>query len=1127
MKRYSFMLAILFAFMFIGCGGGGGSDTTSNTDTGKVTYDLANATVIYSDTPSKDNEGTISLSTDTNDSLENLSWSIVSQPDTSNLVLAKSTDKKVVTFTPTVVGDYKIVATLTANGTKKETSFAISEVFEFSESKVEGVDENTTIDEVIGVIVNQSWVYSSSLSEAEIKTIVEQYTQLEIKGYDEIDGLLIEYNENDNSTKEAIEELKLEEGIDSVVNRVHEGDDTPRTEEITPDDGSAFNDGGDNWHLEKINITEAWEYTTGNQNILIGVSDSGFDIKHDELKNRFSEILTSSKSDHGNGVAGAIGANTNNKTGISGINWKSKLILGGSGKNNLKSIVKKNIITVNNSWAIPGYLSTSFDPESTISVTARNIKTLASSRSYRKLANGNLDKLFVWSAGNGIGNGKGNSNKVYGVDGRHHSPALHYDGKGNLNKQSNVIFVAAMKSDDKLVYYSNYGKSVDIAAPTSYKSLKIDDKYYTGDNYGDGLSGFVGTSAAAPVVTGVASLIYSIYPGFTGKEVKDILINSAADFVKKRYTDSTGNDENLAHQIPILNAKAALEKAQEIIDSKVTITDDMPNPFEAKAKIDFKSIDDDFEVVGVSWELQSSQDFGVTWNYLNGMSENSDSITPNLDTTTSYHKIVASVTLKNKTNNSETIANKEYLFNYTKVPVVAQDTTSLNSISDATVSITKSFALPITYTGLTSNSDMLYLYLKNGTYKAYATHDDYQKAVSEFTINGLQSLQVTINMTSNSAGEVGSLAGKILDIDGNAIENASIRISGGEQTNGFFASANSDGQGNYNLTNISKNDSSGNPIETFTLEISANGYSTTIRANVIVLKGKERTENFTLTKLDLTENTIFSDDFETITVDWTATGFWNQIDLSDNNIYNTLVENGYVSLAPDEGSTKAMLPLAKSGNSAWWYGKSDTGTFIGTQSSSDSLLSGGFSTNSNSGSLTSPSIDLTNATNPILKFQTWWEIESVNPNENGFDIMEIQISTDGGNTFSTIKKLNPYIDPNDNSRDSKPFSSAGFNRTPVWALEEIYLSDYIGNNVILKFNFKTNDEMFNGFRGWFVDDMQIVDLSISEIQSKSLKSLARNITKSTDKDSDEVISEFIRIHKKPIIYNNSLLQKRE
>ena len=73
--------------------------------------------------------------------------------------------------------------------------------------------------------------------------------------------------------------------------------------------------------------------------------------------------------------------------------------------------------------------------------------------------------------------------------------------------------------DGNLAKSSNYSANiVDIAAPGTYIVSTTTDNSY----------GFMtGTSMAAPMVTGVAAMLYSYRTDITLSEVKGILINSA------------------------------------------------------------------------------------------------------------------------------------------------------------------------------------------------------------------------------------------------------------------------------------------------------------------------------------------------------------------------------------------------------------------------------------------------------------------------------------------------------------------------------------------------------------------------------------------------------------------------
>lgn len=1091
---------------------------------------LSDIAISFSSVPLQNQEVAINIIAD--DDLGEINWQVETQPDTSELTLTKS-DNQSILLTPTAVGEYKLVAQSENNNSVKSTTFSITPSFEFDVLKVTGNDESTEVNELIGVITNQSWVYSTSLDENELAEIVANYEQLVVKGYDESQGLLIEYDESDVKAKEVIELLKLEQGIASVDNRIFEGQDVLRQETTVPNDGSDFTDGGDNWHLEKIAATDAWDFSTGSADVSVAIADGGFDTSHPELKGRYSEVLTSNVTDHGTSVAGTIGAATDNGAGISGINWSSKLVLGHWGKDSLKALLSKSgVVTVNNSWSIPGHIPTTFDASNIASLEERNALALAASRPYRKLAVNNVDKLLVWSAGNGIGNGSGNNN-VYGVDGRLHSPALHFTNSGNLQKQENVMFVAVVGNDNRLPFYSNYGNSIDIAAPTSYKTLKSNSQYYTDSQYGDGTSAFAGTSSGAAIVTGVASLVYSIYPDFTGEEVKNILINSATEFVTERYiapsanADESTNIATLTHQIPIVNAQKALEKAQAIIDSKVIISSTIPDPFSAQALLSFDIIDADLQAQKIDWELQSRNNDTGQWQSFTTNTTTENETLVGLDTSASEHRIVATINLLNPTTETQTSVVKEYEFEYSTVILTAKDTVSLESQANVQISIESDIGLNFDTSSYTDSLGMINMYLEAGSYKAYGIQEGYQSAATFIIVNDEQKIQTTLNLTSAEVGAVGSLSGLVVDGNGNPLAGASVRISGGEQTNGFFAAATTDSNGEFAISNISKSDSNGIEIESFIMEVSAFGYTTSVREEIIVLAGKERSENFTIVSQNLDEQIVFFDDFDAGENGWQFKGLWNQVDLINTTIVNTLVDDGYTSLAPDEEGPQALLPQASSGKSAWWYGQADTGTFIGTQSSGDYLLSGGLSELANSGQLISPSIDLTSASAAILKFRTWWEIESVNPNENGFDIMEVQISTDNGETFKTLKKLNPFVDPNDVERDAKPFSSGGYNRKPVWVLEELDLTDYVGQSVSIRFDFNTNDNLYNGFRGWIIDDFEILGFASSSKLPQSIKPLTSSLSKAAVPASSETSKEFIEIHKKPKAYSPKIVPSRD
>lgn len=81
----------------------------------------------------------------------------------------------------------------------------------------------------------------------------------------------------------------------------------------------------------------------------------------------------------------------------------------------------------------------------------------------------------------------------------------------------NIISVANVSIDGKLSPSSNYGNTVTLAAPGTFILSTIPDNRY---------GFFTGSSMAAPIVTGVASMIKSLRPELNPIEIKNILMST-------------------------------------------------------------------------------------------------------------------------------------------------------------------------------------------------------------------------------------------------------------------------------------------------------------------------------------------------------------------------------------------------------------------------------------------------------------------------------------------------------------------------------------------------------------------------------------------------------------------------
>ncbi|MFZ0391254.1 MAG: IPT/TIG domain-containing protein [Calditrichia bacterium] len=213
----------------------------------------------------------------------------------------------------------------------------------------------------------------------------------------------------------------------------------------------------------------------------------------------------------------------------------------------------------------------------------------------------------------------------------------------------------------------------------------------------------------------------------------------------------------------------------------------------------------------------------------------------------------------------------------------------------------------------------------------------------------------------------------------------------------------------------------------------------------------------------------FFDDFENGAGSWTATSMFNLIQNAQNHQVMNPEINPTLVILPDNGN----LPSAYSGSSMWWFGEAATGTFLGSnfQNVMQDPLNGGTSDSTIYGELVSPPIDLTGISSAQLNFKTWWEIEGVDVDM--YDMMYVEISTDNGLYFESLGhgSINPLNDVDGESW--KPYSSGGLGEPGQWLNQLFDLSAYTGNIVHIRFRFSTEDELYNGFRGWFIDDFSV------------------------------------------------------
>lgn len=240
---------------------------------------------------------------------------------------------------------------------------------------------------------------------------------------------------------------------------------------------------------------------------------------------------------HGTHVAGTIAAVSNNNNGVAGVAFNAKVVpvrvLGKCG--GYTSDIADGII-----WAAGGTVSgvpANANPASVINMSLGGSGTCSSTTQNAINQARSRGAVVVVAAGNS----NANANNF------------------NPGNCAGVINVAATNRQGGRAYYSNYGTSIDVAAPGGAMNSANDpagvlSTYNSGsttpstDSYGYSQ----GTSMAAPHVAGVAALIKQVKPAATPDEIETILKNTARSFPASCSGCGTG----------IIDANAAVQAAQ-------------------------------------------------------------------------------------------------------------------------------------------------------------------------------------------------------------------------------------------------------------------------------------------------------------------------------------------------------------------------------------------------------------------------------------------------------------------------------------------------------------------------------------------------------------------------------------
>ena len=323
------------------------------------------------------------------------------------------------------------------------------------------------------------------------------------------------------------------------------------------------------WYLSRINIFNAWKFSFGDENIKIGVLDSGLDWAHKDIglgrdsyqnvylnpnedlwkdnnnpstgdyidndRNGFIDdlkgwnFITQSNdvrttNSHGTQVSGIISAKTNNAEGIAGI-------VGGNKKKGVQ--------------VIPVCVGI-FAPESSILDDA----IIYSVNSGVRIIQLSLSVLKTDAIEKAIDYAKQKNVLIICASGNDSSNNLSYPSSNEY-----VIAVGGIDRNNRRAPFSNYGNNLSVVAPgIDIFSTGLNNTYLSSD----------GTSFAAPQVSGVVALILSVNPDLTAKQVADIIEQTAQKVggynYQNTYTRPNGTWNN-EMGYGLVDAYKALQKA--------------------------------------------------------------------------------------------------------------------------------------------------------------------------------------------------------------------------------------------------------------------------------------------------------------------------------------------------------------------------------------------------------------------------------------------------------------------------------------------------------------------------------------------------------------------------------------
>ncbi|MDX9911908.1 MAG: S8 family serine peptidase [Phycisphaerales bacterium] len=263
-----------------------------------------------------------------------------------------------------------------------------------------------------------------------------------------------------------------------------------------------------------VNAPEAWaELPSDLAPITVAILDAGMSLMHTEFAGRIlpghNTTINGSPNDasdymngHGTHCAGILAASGNDASGVSGIAWTPSI---------LPVKVATPVGSTSGTWLGNGIIWAVDHGARVLSISLG----LTSGDAFLESAIAYADAhgcLIVASAGN-----------------ENAGPVLY------PAKYPSVMAIGGTNNRDLVAGFSSVGPEIDVVAP-GWLILSTADYFWDPNTY----ESRSGTSMAAPLVAGIATLLFQIEPNLTPAEVRQIIRDTARDIGAPGFDEAAG-----------------------------------------------------------------------------------------------------------------------------------------------------------------------------------------------------------------------------------------------------------------------------------------------------------------------------------------------------------------------------------------------------------------------------------------------------------------------------------------------------------------------------------------------------------------------------------------------------------